>query len=173
MRKTGLKRFVPIIARDPTKKNAGNREISTAFLGKFPVGNSLYSNIKAVETPAVGKIAEKIRNSPKFHKKKQPPRFAAQNCAVKRGGRLCPLAGCNSIACDRHVVSSLMSYRPLAGCDVMRLATFSQFKWNFQRPLAGCDIMFRSSTSAKYSRILRPLAGCDAYSCDYPSPCGV
>ena len=68
-----MKGFAPIIARDPTKKNAGNREISTAFLGKFPVGNSLYSNIKAVETPAVGKIAEKIRNSPKFHKKSSRP----------------------------------------------------------------------------------------------------
>ena len=93
MRKTGLKRFVPIIARDPTKKNAGNREISTAFLGKFPVGNSLYSNIKAVETPAVGKIAGKNQEQPKISQKKQPPRFAAQNCAVKRGGCLCPLAG--------------------------------------------------------------------------------
>ena len=94
MRKTGLKRFVPIIARDPTKKNAGNREISTAFLGKFPVGNSPYSNIKAAETPAVGKIAKKTGTAQNFTKK-QPPRFAAQNCAVKRGGRLRPLAGCN------------------------------------------------------------------------------
>ena len=99
MRKTGLKRFVPIIARDPAKKNAGNREISTVFLEKLPVENSPYSNIKAAETPAVGKIAEKIGNSPKFHKK-QPPRFAAQNCAVKRGGRLCPLAGCDLEHCD-------------------------------------------------------------------------
>lgn len=95
MRKTGLKRFVPIIARDPTKKNAGNREISTAFLGKFPVGNSLYSDIKAAETPAVGKIAKKKQEQPKISQKKQPPRFAAQNCAVKRGGCLCPLAGCD------------------------------------------------------------------------------
>ena len=117
MRKTGLKRFVPIIARDPAKKNAGNREISTVFLEKLPVENSPYSNIKAAETPAVGKIAGKIRNSPKFHKKKQPPRFAAQNCAVKRGSRLCPLAGCNS-SCSRMDTSSRCGFlRPLAGCD--------------------------------------------------------
>ena len=89
MRKTGLKRFVPIIARDPAKKNAGNREISTAFLGKFPVGNSLYSNIKAVETPAVGKIAEKIRNSPKFHKK---------TAASLRRTKLCSKAGRSSVS---------------------------------------------------------------------------
>lgn len=95
MRKTGLKRFVPIIARDPAKKNAGDREISTAFLGKLPVENSPYSNIKAAETPAVGKIAGKNQEQPKISQKKQPPRFAAQNCAVKRGGRLCPLAGCD------------------------------------------------------------------------------
>ena len=100
MRKTGLKRFVPIIARDPAKKNAGNREISTAFLGKLPVGNSPYSNIKAAETPAVGKIAGKNRAQPKISQKKQPPRFAAQNCAVKRGSRLCPLAGCDLEHCD-------------------------------------------------------------------------
>jgi len=81
MRKTGLKRFVPIIARDPTKKNAGNREISTAFLGKFPVGNSLYSNIKAVETPAVGKIAEKIGHSPKFHRKATTPLHRTKLCS--------------------------------------------------------------------------------------------
>lgn len=93
--------------------------------------------------------------------KKQPPRFAAQNCAVKRGGCLCPLAGCNSIACDRHVVSSLMSYRPLAGCDVMRLATFSQFKWNFQRPLAGCNPSTKPCSPKLFGSILRPLAGCD------------
>ena len=66
------------------KKNDGNREISTAFLGKFSVGNSLYSNIKAVETPAVGKIAEKIRNSPKFHKK---------TAASLRRTKLCSKAG--------------------------------------------------------------------------------
>ena len=89
MRKTGLKRFVPIIARDPTKKNAGNREISTAFLGKFPVGNSPYSNIKAAETPAVGKIAEKIGNSPKFHKKAAAPLY----CTV-----LCGEAGRSSVS---------------------------------------------------------------------------
>ena len=89
MRKTGLKRFVPIIARDPTKKNAGNREISTAFLGKFPVGNSLYSNIKAAETPAVGKIAEKIGHSPKFHKKAAAP---------LRRTKLCSKAGRSSVS---------------------------------------------------------------------------
>ena len=94
--------------------------------------------------------------------KKQPPRFAAQNCAVKRGGRLCPLAGCNSIACDRHVVSSLMSYRPLAGCDVMRLATFSKFKWNFQRPLVGCDYIANNYIDPETRcNFQRPLAGCD------------
>ena len=90
-----MKGFAPIIARDPTKKNAGNREISTAFLSKLPVENSPYSNTKAAETPAVGKIAEKSGTAQNFTKK-QPPRFAAQNCAVKRGGRLCPLAGCDS-----------------------------------------------------------------------------
>ena len=84
MRKTGLKRFVPIIARDPAKKNAGNREISTAFLGKLPVGNSPYSNIKAAETPAVGKIAEKIGHSPKFHKKATAPLHRTKMCSKAR-----------------------------------------------------------------------------------------
>ena len=79
-----IKGLVSIIARNPAKKNAGNREISTAFLGKFPVGNSLYSNIKAVETPAVGKIAEKIGYSPKFHKK---------TAASLRRTKLCSKAG--------------------------------------------------------------------------------
>ena len=74
-----MKGFVPIIARDPTKKNAGNREISTAFLGKLPVGNSPYSNIKAAETPAVGKIAEKIGSAPKFHKKSSCPASPHEN----------------------------------------------------------------------------------------------
>ena len=90
MRKTGLKRFVPIIARDPAKKNAGNREISTVFLEKLPVENSPYSNIKAAETPAVGKIAEKIRNSPKFHKKK--------TAASLRRTKLCSKAGQSSVS---------------------------------------------------------------------------
>jgi hypothetical protein len=73
MRKTGLKRFVPIIARDPAKKNAGDREISTAFLGKLPVENSPYSNIKAAETPAVGKIAGKNQEQPKISQKSSRP----------------------------------------------------------------------------------------------------
>ena len=68
-----MKGFVPIIARNPTKKNAGNREISTAFLVKLPVENSPYFIKKPAETPAVGKIAEKIGHSPKFHKKSSRP----------------------------------------------------------------------------------------------------
>ena len=76
-----IKGFVPIIARNPTKKNAGNREISTAFLEKLPVGNSLYSNTKAVETPAVGKIAEKIGHSPKFNKKATAPLHRTKLCS--------------------------------------------------------------------------------------------
>lgn len=86
MRKTGLKRFVPIIARDPTKKNAGNREISTAFLGKFPVGNSPYSNIKAAETPAVGKIAKKTGTAQNFTKKAAAPLRRTKLCS--KAGRL-------------------------------------------------------------------------------------
>ena len=96
MRKTGLKRFVPIIARDPAKKNAGNREISTAFLGKLPVGNSPYSNIKAAETPAVGKIAEKIRNSPKFHKKSNRPASPHKNVQQSEAVVYVPLRGVTS-----------------------------------------------------------------------------
>ena len=161
MRKTGLKRFVPIIARDPTKKNAGNREISTAFLGKLPVGNSPYSNIKTAETPAVGKIAGKNQEQPKISQKKQPPRFAAQNCAVKRGGCLCPLAGCNLWFWFIRRSRLCFVLRPLAGCDVMRLATFSKFKWNFQRPLAGCNPSTKPCSPKLFGSILRPLAGCD------------
>jgi hypothetical protein len=89
MRKTGLKRFVPIIARDPTKKNAGNREISTAFLVKLLVENSPYFIKKPAETPAVGKIAEKIGHSPKFHKKAAAP---------LRRTKLCSKAGRSSVS---------------------------------------------------------------------------
>ena len=116
MRKTGLKRFVPIIARDPAKKNAGNREISTAFLVKLPVENSPYFIKKPAETPAVGKIAEKSGTAQNFTKK-QSPRFAAQNCAVKRGGCLCPLAGCNQNVLALKSKLCMRFLRPLAGCD--------------------------------------------------------
>lgn len=118
MRKTGLKRFVPIIARDPAKKNAGNREISTAFLGKLPVGNSPYSNIKAAETPAVGKIAGKNQEQPEISQKSNRPASPHENVQQSGAVVYVPLRGvtadCLSSSCAR---SERLFLRPLAGCN--------------------------------------------------------
>ena len=86
-----IKGFVPIIARNPTKKNAGNREISTVFLEKLPVENSPYSDIKAAETPAVGKIAKKSGTAQNLTKKAAAPLHRTKMCS--KAGQL-PVSPC-------------------------------------------------------------------------------
>ena len=87
------------------------------FLGKLPVGNSPYSNIKAAETPAVGKIAEKIRNSPKFHKKSNRPASPHKNVQQSEAVVYVPLRGVTSfmLATKSRYSREELSYVPLRG----------------------------------------------------------
>lgn len=150
MRKTGLKRFVPIIARDPTKKNAGNREISTAFLGKFPVENSPYSNIKTA-----GKNQEQPKISQKSSRPASPHETVQQSGAV-----VCvPLRG---VTLKTYIIIWRIGVilRPLAGCDCPLWRAFLPER--------------RALSYVPLRGVMTDGSGVCVHSGSYPtSPCGV
>ena len=130
------------------------------FFGETSSGKQSIFYKKARGNSRSWKNCGKNREQPKISQKKQPPRFAAQNCAVKRGGCLCPLAGC-----DR---SGYIVFRGILGVIL--------------RPLAGCNATQARRLWLVFTIILRPLAGCNLKKQPpmfvirryYPtSPCGV